>query len=102
MASPRPSPSRGTAFAYTFRRTLITDFEDLLHSLSRYRAVLWAFLKPLGAWGVFLVAAIDGGSIGLPVDAIVVGYVFTDRPRVLAVCAHGMRQVPPWEALWSM
>ncbi len=57
--------------------------KTLLHSLSRYSAILWAFLKPLGAWGVFLVAAIDGGSIGLPVDAIVIGYVITDRPRFL-------------------
>jgi membrane protein YqaA with SNARE-associated domain len=40
-------------------------------------------LKPLGAWGVFLVAAIDGSSIGLPVDAIVVGYIIADRPRFL-------------------
>ena len=55
----------------------------LKHILSRYTAVLWAFLKPLGAWGVFLVAAIDGSSIGLPVDAIVVGYIITDRPRFL-------------------
>jgi membrane protein YqaA with SNARE-associated domain len=57
--------------------------KTLLHSLSRYTAVLWAFLKPLGAWGVFLVAAIDGSSIGLPVDAIVIGYVITNRPRFL-------------------
>lgn len=55
----------------------------LKHILSRYTAVLWAFLKPLGAWGVFLVAAIDGSSIGLPVDAIVIGYIITDRPRFL-------------------
>ncbi len=55
----------------------------LKHILSRYSAVLWALLKPLGAWGVFLVAAIDGSSVGLPVDAIVAGYVYTDRPRFL-------------------
>jgi membrane protein YqaA with SNARE-associated domain len=57
--------------------------KTLIHSLSRYTAILWAFLKPLGAWGVFLVAAIDGSSIGLPVDAIVIGYVITNRPRFL-------------------
>jgi membrane protein YqaA with SNARE-associated domain len=57
--------------------------KTIKHILSRYTAVLWAFLKPLGAWGVFLVAAIDGSSIGLPVDAIVVGYIYTDRPRFL-------------------
>jgi len=57
--------------------------KTLVHTLSRYTALLWAFLKPLGAWGVFLVAAIDGSSIGLPVDAIVIGYVLTNRPRFL-------------------
>ena len=30
-----------------------------------------------------MVAAIDGSSIGLPVDAIVAGYVYTDRTRFL-------------------
>jgi membrane protein YqaA with SNARE-associated domain len=55
----------------------------LKHTLSRYTAILWALLKPLGVWGVFLVAAIDGSSIGLPVDAIVVGYIIADRPRFL-------------------
>ena len=57
--------------------------KTIKHILSHCSAVLWAFLKPLGAWGVFLVAAIDGSSIGLPVDAIVVGYVYTNRPRFL-------------------
>jgi membrane protein YqaA with SNARE-associated domain len=63
--------------------------KTLIHSLSRYTAILWAFLKPLGAWGVFLVAAIDGSSIGLPVDAIVIGYVITNRPRFLLYVIMG-------------
>jgi membrane protein YqaA with SNARE-associated domain len=63
--------------------------KTLIHSLSRYTAILWAFLKPLGAWGVFLVAAIDGSSIGLPVDAIVIGYVITNRPRFLLYVLMG-------------
>ncbi|HEX4426510.1 MAG TPA: VTT domain-containing protein [Terriglobales bacterium] len=57
--------------------------KTLTHIFSRYTAIIWAFLKPLGAWGVFLVAAIDGSSIGLPVDATVIAYVLTDRPRFL-------------------
>jgi len=44
---------------------------------------LWAFLKPLGAWGVFAIAAIDGSSIGLPVDAVVGGYVWANHARLL-------------------
>lgn len=51
------------------------------HIFSRYTALLWAFLKPLGAWGVMLAAGLDGSLIGLPVDAIVAGYVYADRHR---------------------
>jgi membrane protein YqaA with SNARE-associated domain len=35
------------------------------------------------------VAAIDGSSIGLPVDAIVIGYVITNRPRFLLYVLMG-------------
>jgi membrane protein YqaA with SNARE-associated domain len=45
------------------------------HILSRYTAFLWAVLKPLGIWGVFLGAALDGAAIGLPVDLVLGGYV---------------------------
>jgi len=55
--------------------------KTIKHILSRYTAFLWALLKPLGAWGVLAVAAIDGAFLGLPVDAIVAGYIYNDRPR---------------------
>jgi membrane protein YqaA with SNARE-associated domain len=45
------------------------------HILSRYTAFLWAVLKPLGIWGVFLGAALDGAAIGLPVDLVLGGYI---------------------------
>ena len=53
------------------------------HILARYTAFLWALLKPLGAWGVLLIAALDGSFIGLPMDAVVASYVYTDRRRFL-------------------
>lgn len=53
------------------------------HILTRYTVFLWALLKPLGAWGVLAAAALDGGFIGLPVDAVVAGYVYQDRTRFL-------------------
>jgi membrane protein YqaA with SNARE-associated domain len=53
------------------------------HILSRYTAFLWALLKPLGAWGVFAIAALDGGFVGLPLDPVVASYVYTDRARFL-------------------
>jgi membrane protein YqaA with SNARE-associated domain len=55
--------------------------KTLKHILSRYTAFLWALLKPLGAWGVLGVAALDGAFIGLPMDAVVAGYVYQDRAR---------------------
>jgi membrane protein YqaA with SNARE-associated domain len=55
----------------------------LKHILARYTAFLWAVLKPLGAWGVLVVAALDGSFIGLPMDAVVASYVYTDRARFL-------------------
>jgi membrane protein YqaA with SNARE-associated domain len=51
--------------------------------LSRYTAFLWALLKPLGAWGVLVVAAIDGAFLGLPVDAVVAGYIYQNPARFL-------------------
>jgi membrane protein YqaA with SNARE-associated domain len=55
--------------------------KTIKHILSRYTAFLWALLKPLGAWGVLVVAAIDGAFVGLPVDAVVAGYVYQNRAR---------------------
>jgi membrane protein YqaA with SNARE-associated domain len=57
--------------------------KTIKHILSRYTAFLWAILKPLGAWGVLVVAALDGAFIGLPVDAVVAGYVYQDHARFL-------------------
>jgi membrane protein YqaA with SNARE-associated domain len=49
------------------------------HILTRYTAFLWALLKPLGAWGVFVIAALDGAALGLPMDPIVATYVYQNR-----------------------
>jgi membrane protein YqaA with SNARE-associated domain len=53
----------------------------LKHLLSRYTGFLWAVLKPLGAWGVFAIAAFDGAAWGLPVDVAVGGYVAQNHAR---------------------
>jgi membrane protein YqaA with SNARE-associated domain len=49
--------------------------------LSRYTAYIWALLKPLGIWGVFVIAAVDGSFFGLPLDAVVASYVYQDHAR---------------------
>ena len=53
------------------------------HILTRYTAFLWMLLKPLGAWGVFVIAGLDAAAVGLPMDAVVAGYVYQDRARFL-------------------
>jgi membrane protein YqaA with SNARE-associated domain len=53
------------------------------HILTRYTAFLWTILQPLGAWGVFAVAALDGAAVGLPMDIVVGGYVAQNHKRLL-------------------
>lgn len=40
-------------------------------------------LAPLGPWGVFAIAAVDGSLFGMPVDAVVAGYIYYDRSHFL-------------------
>jgi membrane protein YqaA with SNARE-associated domain len=57
--------------------------KTIKHIFLRYTAFLWALLKPLGAWGVFVIAALDGAALGLPMDPVVATYVYQDRSRFL-------------------
>lgn len=49
--------------------------------LAKWTALLWALLKPLGAWGVFAIAGIDGALLGMPLDAVVASYVYLQPHR---------------------
>jgi membrane protein YqaA with SNARE-associated domain len=40
-------------------------------------------LKPLGIWGVFVIGGLDAAALGLPLDAVVAGYVYQDRSHFL-------------------
>jgi len=53
------------------------------HILARYVNFLKAALAPLGIFGVFAIAAIDGAFLGMPIDAIVAFYVYQHRTRFL-------------------
>jgi len=55
----------------------------LKNILKRYAAWIAKVLAPLGPWGVFAIAAVDGSLFGMPVDAVVAGYVYHDRSRFL-------------------
>jgi len=51
--------------------------------------MILALLKPLGIWGVMGFAAVDAAFIGMPLDAIVAGYAYSDPKRFLLYAAMG-------------
>ncbi len=55
----------------------------LKNILKRYTTGIAKVLAPLGPWGVFAIAAVDGSLFGMPVDAVVAGYVYHDRSHFL-------------------
>ena len=58
----------------------MNKLKHLLHSYSQW---IKAVLVPLGPWGMLAFAAVDGSLLGMPLDAIFVGYVYHDRSRFL-------------------
>jgi membrane protein YqaA with SNARE-associated domain len=54
--------------------------KDFLHA---YGDWIRHVLAPLGPWGMLAFAAVDGSFLGMPLDAIFVGYVYNDRSRFL-------------------
>ena len=57
--------------------------KTIQHIVAKYTAFLWAILQPLGSWGVFAIAALDGAAVGLPMDVVVGGYVAQNHHRLL-------------------
>ena len=51
--------------------------------LARYSHWIQSVLAPLGPWGVFAIAAVDGSFMGLPLDFIFISYVYSNRSRFL-------------------
>ncbi len=51
----------------------------LLSRFHHWELILLAFLKPLGFWGVGVLAAIDASSLAIPMDLVIAGYVWGDR-----------------------
>jgi membrane protein YqaA with SNARE-associated domain len=50
----------------------------LFSHFHHWELALLAFLKPLGFWGVGVLAALDSSSIAIPMDIIIAGYVWAD------------------------
>ncbi len=53
------------------------------HFVHAYGGWIKHVLAPLGPWGMLAFAAVDGSFLGMPLDAIFVGYVYNDRARFL-------------------
>lgn len=55
----------------------------LKNILTKYTTWVFRVLAPLGPWGVFAIAAVDGSLFGMPVDAVVAGYIYYHRSSFL-------------------
>jgi len=53
------------------------------HFVHAYGEWIKHVLAPLGPWGMFALAAVDGSFMGLPLDAFFVGYVYNHRSQFL-------------------
>lgn len=59
------------------------------HLLNKWSVLVLGVLKPLGIWGVLGFAAVDAAFLGMPLDAIVAGYSYSDPRRFLLYAAMG-------------
>lgn len=53
--------------------------KHLIGLYKKYSALLLAFFKPLGYWGVGVLAMIDSSSVPMPMDAFIVFYAWNDK-----------------------
>jgi membrane protein YqaA with SNARE-associated domain len=54
--------------------------------MARWKLVVLPALIKLGFWGVALVAIIDSSSLPVPMDLILAGYVWSDKPHFWVYC----------------
>jgi len=57
------------------------------HLLAKWTHWILALLSPLGIWGVLGFAFVDAALLGMPLDAIVGGYVYAAPRRFLLISA---------------
>lgn len=55
--------------------------KHLITLYKKYSALLLAFFKPLGYWGVGVLAMIDSSSVPMPMDAFIAFYAWHDKQR---------------------
>lgn len=56
------------------------------HKLLQKYTALIAALKALGAWGVFIIAALDASAFGVPMDPLVAGFVYSSPHKAWLYC----------------
>ena len=59
------------------------------HLLNKWSLLILGVLKPLGIWGVMAFAAVDAAFLGMPLDAIVAGYSYSQPRWFLLYAAMG-------------
>jgi membrane protein YqaA with SNARE-associated domain len=57
------------------------------HLLAKWTLLILSILSPLGIWGVLGFAFVDAALLGMPLDAIVGGYVYSNPRRFLLYSA---------------
>ena len=57
------------------------------HLLAKWTLLILSILSPLGIWGVLGFAFVDAALLGMPLDAIVGGYVYSHPQRFLLYSA---------------
>jgi membrane protein YqaA with SNARE-associated domain len=83
MRAPRIA---GYALHLEFRNTFLQR-SSVKHLLAKWTHLIMGILAPLGIWGVLGFAAVDAALLGMPLDAIVGGYVYAHPRQFLAYSA---------------
>lgn len=66
--------------------TAVVPHHSRFAFLMKWNVALLGLLKPLGAWGVGVIAVIDSAALPMPLDAMVVDYVAQDHRRAMLYC----------------
>ena len=61
----------------------------LKHTFTKYTDWVKVLLLPLGPWGVLVIATVDSAFMGIPLDPVIVGYVWAKPQLFWAFCLMG-------------
>ncbi len=61
----------------------------LKHIFTQYTEWVKFLLLPLGPWGVLVIATVDSAFMGIPLDPVIVGYVWAKPHLFWAFCLMG-------------